>query len=105
MRARSTATKVALAVFAALLIAGSVVLGAFAASSDPATATDSASSAGSTKRIRNGGHPPRRIIRAMCAQDGTGLLRYVRRASFCNDGKERALKLPSDGPATSCKVL
>ena len=37
------------------------------------------------RKGREGSDPPSRVVRALCAQDGTGLLRYVRRPRLCND--------------------
>ena len=83
MRARSRAAKVALAVLAGLLVAASIVVVAIAQSGQDAQTTSSA-------KKRQGGHPPSRVVRAMCIHDGSKMLRYIRKPALCNEEEERA---------------
>src|SRR4051794_7683724 len=89
--------------FAAMLVAASIVVVAGAQTGVPVPHLKTSADKSSAKK-RQGGHPPSRSIHAMCAHDGSQMLRYVKRASRCHAQSERAIKLPKDGPFKACRV-
>jgi hypothetical protein len=78
-------------------VAASLVVVALAQSGQDDQAVQSAAK-------RQGGHPPSRVVKAMCVHDGSKMLRYIKKPSRCNEEEEHALEFPEDGPKAACQV-